>query len=301
MPEHLQIRDQRPVEYFWADNELYDVYLEKIGVYGFAVYMALSRYTNRDAKSWPSVKTIADKLGISKPTVKRALRALEECGLIAVDRPSSDGLGHQQTNVYTLLAVKKIPRQPQNLGNDRPYPWQPQTLPMATTEPSLGSDVAPNKKQLTRNIKQGEGAAPATQDASPRPRTKKQKYEGILTTLPDVAQQAIKLYQATFGRYPNATQMELIAAQVTDLSQWEIVLREWAANDWNAAGIGKMIDRYQKGGAKRNSVSTGPAPYHANRPPPQTNGRDPVVPPIPRSEKEKLLARAKEHRHETSS
>lgn len=110
MGNQSHVRDSRQPGHFWADNEIVDDYLPIIGAYGFAVYMLLCKYA--DAKTGqcdPSVGGMAKKLQISPPTVKKALTALEECGLISVKyRPrAAKDRKVNDTNIYTLLAVEK--------------------------------------------------------------------------------------------------------------------------------------------------------------------------------------------------
>ena len=69
MTEQWIVRDARRPGHYWADNEIYDIYAPIVGVHAFAVYMALCRYASSEGASHPSTSTIADQLGISRPTV----------------------------------------------------------------------------------------------------------------------------------------------------------------------------------------------------------------------------------------
>ena len=46
------------------------------------VYMYLQDRANKDGSCWPAVKTIARDLKLSRSTVKRALRDLEQTGYL---------------------------------------------------------------------------------------------------------------------------------------------------------------------------------------------------------------------------
>ncbi|MCZ7568793.1 MAG: helix-turn-helix domain-containing protein [Ardenticatenaceae bacterium] len=120
MSEPGHIRDYREPNHFWADNEIADTYLSQIGIYGFAVYMLLCRYANRQtAQCFPSIPTLADQLGVSEPTVKKALKQLVEAGLIRITRrfeETPEGKKVYKSNLYTLLAVQK---KSQETGNGR--------------------------------------------------------------------------------------------------------------------------------------------------------------------------------------
>jgi DNA-binding transcriptional ArsR family regulator len=111
MNNAARVRDHREPGHFWADNEIIDQHLPTIGAYGFAVYMLLTRYANnKTGQCDPSVKTIASALGISPPTTQKALKALEDAGLIKITyRPRTNkDRKVNETNIYTLLAVEKV-------------------------------------------------------------------------------------------------------------------------------------------------------------------------------------------------
>ena len=50
------------------------------------VYRYLADRANSDGQCWPSERTIASDLKISKSTVKRAIEDLKRCGYISVER-----------------------------------------------------------------------------------------------------------------------------------------------------------------------------------------------------------------------
>ncbi len=111
MSNSARIRDHREPGHFWADNEIIDQHLSSIGAFGFAVYMLLTRYANnKTAQCDPSVRTIGNALRISPPTVQKALKALEDAGLIRITyRPRSvKNRKVNETNIYTLLSVEKM-------------------------------------------------------------------------------------------------------------------------------------------------------------------------------------------------
>lgn len=101
MKEKNEIRDNRGKDRFFIDNKFYDTYAGGVGPNATAVYLALCRYSdNKSQKSFPSLKTIGDKLGISKPTVIGAIEILEFFKIIKKQR-----VGKRCTNRYTLLSV----------------------------------------------------------------------------------------------------------------------------------------------------------------------------------------------------
>ncbi|MCN2584403.1 MarR family transcriptional regulator [Escherichia coli] len=48
---------------------------------------------------------LADRLGVSRQSVKLAIRSLEQAGVIAICRSKLHG--RQQANVYVILKIKK--------------------------------------------------------------------------------------------------------------------------------------------------------------------------------------------------
>ncbi len=66
------------------------------------VYIYLHDRKDRDGKSWPSVKRIAHDLSISEKTVRRAIKDLQQVGLVKKEyayRPN----GSHTSNRYYLL------------------------------------------------------------------------------------------------------------------------------------------------------------------------------------------------------
>ena len=67
-----------------------------------AVYMYLKDRTNKDGICWPSIKTIARELKLSRATVCRALDDLCEVGLLEKSERWREN-GGRTSNLYRLL------------------------------------------------------------------------------------------------------------------------------------------------------------------------------------------------------
>ena len=67
-----------------------------------AVYMYLKDRTNKDGICWPSIKTIARELKLSRATVSRALDDLCEVGLLEKSERWREN-GGRTSNLYRLL------------------------------------------------------------------------------------------------------------------------------------------------------------------------------------------------------
>ena len=56
--------------------------IKKLGTTPFAVYLVIQAHTDIQGVTYPSHQTIADIVGVSTKTVQRAVKKLEEEGLI---------------------------------------------------------------------------------------------------------------------------------------------------------------------------------------------------------------------------
>lgn len=68
--------------------------------YATAVYECLAAHVNPNGECWPSLATICEHVGWSKPTVIKAIKALTDAGLVTVETQRSKGL--VLGNRYTL-------------------------------------------------------------------------------------------------------------------------------------------------------------------------------------------------------
>lgn len=75
------------------------LFTPEVGVDGIAVYGTLCLYVDRQTgECWPSQKTIADRIGVSRESVNRAIKRLEMLGLVFVEHRAHEG----KSNLYTL-------------------------------------------------------------------------------------------------------------------------------------------------------------------------------------------------------
>ena len=65
-----------------------------------AVYMYLKDRCGGQSRCWPSIRTIAEGLGISRSTVKRALGELEQAGYIEKESRRRENGG--SSNLYRV-------------------------------------------------------------------------------------------------------------------------------------------------------------------------------------------------------
>jgi DNA-binding MarR family transcriptional regulator len=94
----VYLEDKRQRGWFWDCNEIFESDLSSSAI---LVRLYLARCANGDRQAWPSLNTIARHCRISKPTVIKALRELEEKGWldkIIRRRPNQE----YETTVYVL-------------------------------------------------------------------------------------------------------------------------------------------------------------------------------------------------------
>jgi transcription initiation factor IIE alpha subunit len=80
----IEIKDIRDRDGCWVSTKVLNEYASKVGVIGFALYLAYVIYA-KDLVL-PSEEKIAEKLMISMRTLRKYKRILEKYGLIKVER-----------------------------------------------------------------------------------------------------------------------------------------------------------------------------------------------------------------------
>jgi DNA-binding MarR family transcriptional regulator len=99
-----KVRDRRYASWFWVDKALVDHYGVRLGPSGLAVYMLLARCANEQGQAIPSLRYIADKIGMSRRGVINTLKKLVDEKLVAI-ASRTDTYGDRASNIYTLLPV----------------------------------------------------------------------------------------------------------------------------------------------------------------------------------------------------
>jgi hypothetical protein len=75
---------------------------ERLGDAAYRLLACLGTYADKDGWCWPSMPTLADRLGITRQAVQRSIRQLAEIGYIEVE-PRRRPDGSQDRNRYRLL------------------------------------------------------------------------------------------------------------------------------------------------------------------------------------------------------
>src|SRR3990167_2379541 len=96
--KNFEVRDLRRKDKFVMDDFYLNGYAKICGIYATGVYVSLCRHANKEQEAWPSIKKIAEELGISQTQTRRAIKALAIQNIVVVKR-----LGKKLNNRYYLL------------------------------------------------------------------------------------------------------------------------------------------------------------------------------------------------------
>jgi hypothetical protein len=167
---------------FWLPNGLIDRYAAQLDPSALAVYVYLARWARGPSGScYHSLRSIAMKLGVSRSTVKRAVRKLAALDLITVHR-RTDRFGGPDTNLYTIKPLwggvagdptTGHPRTEEGSPMDRGS-GHPRTEGGVMGEPGVGSPMTPKGQSSEGRALEGqalEGRAPqgpATEEQASR-------------------------------------------------------------------------------------------------------------------------------------
>jgi len=225
----MEIRDSRNTGWFWIDTRVLKEHGADLGPHALAIYMALAAHAdNNTSKCFPGVSTLAESAGMSTRQARKALRKLEEVGLVHTQTRSG------RSSVYTLLSVSG-----DGQGAPRPSAGDPESDPE-------GDPDTPAQDAGVEDSTPARGAAPPAQDAGPprhdmptnythsdyphstregaREAANSKKPDPSVTEVPSVRVFCNAVTDA--GGNPTDYDLSIIAnAQITDLQLWNQVVR----------------------------------------------------------------------------
>ncbi len=241
------------------------------GIKGSAklLLLAIADFADDNGKAWPSVETLARKIGMGERNTRYMLRALEEQGRLSIDLSA----GPKGSSMYRVLAPNGGQSLPpanhvadteggqnttQRGGKTRhksrnpiapdpsydPLYDPPQGQPRAAALPPAPTD-APTPVVVVAELPTATAPEPATVtvalDGEPLPAAPE-----IASTPKSLAQQpAVVVYRDTFLAYPSRAQMtQIVQHGVVDLEHWAAVTAAWCRSGYNPRNIGGMLDWY---------------------------------------------------------
>jgi len=100
MHKKHEIRSTKKGNWYWIDKKILHQYGKRLRPSGIAVYNALASFSNSETQScFPTQKTMAELIGVSRRTIIRKIKLLKELVLIRVEKKK--GRCH-----YQLLKLK---------------------------------------------------------------------------------------------------------------------------------------------------------------------------------------------------
>ena len=106
---NFRVRDRRKRKWFWTENLIVDKLMAKIGVHAHGGYSALIRWADNDDQTCaPSLSVIMEKTGLTRPTVVKALKRLQQGRLVAIQRRQAED-GSKIRNLSFILDTSQSP------------------------------------------------------------------------------------------------------------------------------------------------------------------------------------------------
>jgi hypothetical protein len=114
------------------------------------VYLDLLTYVGSGLwECWPAMATIANDVGLSRPSVKRCLRSLRDAGLIDVE-PRQHECGYPKSNMYRILPLWTDGGRVMGEPTPSCLEGSPVNRGRVMGEPGVGSWVTPDQNSLIR-------------------------------------------------------------------------------------------------------------------------------------------------------
>lgn len=222
----IQVADGRLKGWSWVHNELVLAYGAELGPTALAVYLALAVHTNADtAQAQVSFQTLADILGLSRPTVIAAIGKLQDAGLIAVRR-KRDEAGHQAASVYVLLTPgtgRARPR-PKKVQSQNALPWEGRQSKIYVAPESNLRAARVKKPYHEQELKQQ-----IEQEISPSAPTNFSDHDAMCRALADVVKIDFKLQAGRIAK--TVKQLRDAGYTLTDVKNFPAW---WLGDSWRA-------------------------------------------------------------------
>lgn len=131
----FKVRDLRKKDQFKLDDRYINGYAKVCGIYATAVYASLSRHAAFSTQEcWPNIDLIAKQHNISRPSVTKGIKNLEEYNIIKVNR-SRDEKGHKKNTYFLIDKSEWKPTQVNDVALENKTQGNVRTKPKATTLP----------------------------------------------------------------------------------------------------------------------------------------------------------------------
>ncbi len=102
----MALRDGRKKSWFYIENDIIDrTDLNKHEKY---LYMVLARYVDKEDKAFPSYTELSEKAGLGRTTIIKAIKTLEEKGLLTKVTRHKENSKENHSNLYTLKSARTM-------------------------------------------------------------------------------------------------------------------------------------------------------------------------------------------------
>ena len=137
----IDIRDLRDGKFLWIDKAALKLISERAGTLGVAVYSWLCYYANFKAQDcFPSITTLAYHCGVSRRTIMRAVKQLEQLRAILIERKKG------KPNIYKLLNMPGPKSYPQSSSDTDVTSDSPVTRVVTPVSPVVVTPVSPEQE-----------------------------------------------------------------------------------------------------------------------------------------------------------
>ena len=134
----IDIRDLRDGKFLWIDKAALKLISERAGTLGVAVYSWLCYYANFKAQDcFPSITTLAYHCGVSRRTIMRAVKQLEQLRAILIERKKG------KPNIYKLLNMPGPKSYPQSSSDTDVTSDSPVTRVVTPVSPAVVTPMSP--------------------------------------------------------------------------------------------------------------------------------------------------------------
>ena len=134
----IDIRDLRDGKFLWIDKAALKLISERAGTLGVAVYSWLCYYANFKAQDcFPSITTLAYHCGVSRRTIMRAVKQLEQLRAILIERKKG------KPTIYKLLNMPGPKSYPQPSSDTDVTSDSPVTRVVTPVSPAVVTPMSP--------------------------------------------------------------------------------------------------------------------------------------------------------------
>lgn len=250
-----RLEDRRGHGFYIIDNAVIEEYGPQIGAYGLAVYNVLAMYAGRKGSAFPSLRAIERMLGISRPTVIKAIDTLVEVGLITRSARRT-GQGDRTSNIYTLVLVggkEGLPPGQSDLPrvvNDIDHGGQSDLPPVVNDIDHRGKGDLPDQYLMNNtHIEQDPGRQESSEGSPAPPGQPALPAAAEASVQPEEEQVAdpkehplVAAYREWHRRWPTHAQMRMIIESNPPLQQWHEAMRAWSGKGYKPTNIQGQLE-----------------------------------------------------------